>query len=517
MKEAVQQHVQGLKGNTDESLLEMGEIQTFNGEEWLAEYPELTQHLEEEHCLHLRGVDEIGRGLHWEAWQHETGLNPKFNPEAHDPDTARTGIQMKLGYFIIPRINFELQISENLSTEIAKDLRIRDEKGEVVAWRFFVHPSAYAHYAQLIKAGIRYVPPSQSSFMGTPTSSYNAWLVRCFISKDSKPFIIKMGTPNGRGDIKHLFAGNDIIKSLKFQNSFDKLPENDEFLLFKETAGLLLEDIPGYPVSTIDSGIVIVEIPEQFLCNECKLVSLSALMSCERLKTENHGLAAFDSSRKELHKLPLVYELMDTAIQKGLVSTPVEFVQKYFIDAYLQAIEPLLRKGYSFGSQKGNLYVVLDSDNIIKGFAYRDFEGVALKEKSMKSYSQFYRYSNFVKLLNVMTQTESAEMPMLEDNGAGIDMLTSERSLYSYLYSKLEREDDYLSLEALKRLSIPPEESVNLLEKLDAAYLDLLRLCEERSETYILQRIPAAASLSSTSKALCSGMPMRCIGKVSGS
>lgn len=474
LKEAIQRHVQGGKGTCDESLFEVNVVSAFNGAEWLADLPQLIAFLQSEHLLHLGGVDEAGAGLHWEAGQFERGLNPKYNPESKAPGFIQGGIQMKLGYFIVPMDNLDLHLTEDLSPSVARELTVRNEDGKLIGLRFFVHPEAYAHFAPLLRAHIPFVPPSESEFMGTPTSSYNSWLIRRVSTSDRTPFIVKMGTPNGRGDIKHLFSGDDIVKSLSCQKGLDKLPSN--FMLFKETAGLILKYIPGYPAGTVDSGIVICELPEQLFTGECKIVSLAAAMSCERVKPENQGVAALDPSQPEMHKLPLIYELMETAIQNGLVKIPEEFLQTYFINGYLKAFENVVfEKGYSLASQ--NLYLILNPDNTIYGFAYRDVEGTALKKNFLESYSWCYRYANFIKLLNVLTQSENDEMPSPPGAPirAGTEKPSSERNLYRYLFKKLDKEGACESLEALKRLSITPEENLKLLKQLDASYLELLR------------------------------------------
>ena len=374
--------------------------------------------------------------------------------------------------------------------------------------RFFVHPEAYVHFAPLLRAGIAFVPPSKSEFMGTPLSSYNSWLIRRVSTSDRKPFIVKMGTPNGLGDIKHLFAGDDIVRSLRRQKKLDKIPERPDFVLFKETAGLILEDIPGYPEGSVDSGIVICELPEQLLSGDCKFLSLSAAISCGRVKPENRGLGALDSTQAELLQLPLIFELIDAAIQKGLVKTPGEFLKTYFIDAYLQAIESLVfKEGYALGGQDQNLYLVLNADNTIKGFAYRDLEGMILEKNYLESFSWSYRYANFIKLLNVLTQSESEDSPAPfgAPIRAGTEKPSSERNLYCTLNRMLEQEANYRSLEALKMLSITPIDSLNLLNQLDASYLVLLKRYFAFDEAVILNSdgtVPCAEKGSLAEKTL---------------
>lgn len=263
LKKAIQLHVQGGKGFDDENLYEPTEVLPFKGEEWLGDLPHIITYLKSEHLLHTGGIDEQDGGLYWEGV--DRGLNPKYAPEAKAPGYTQSGIQMKIGYFIVPMENMELHFSKNLSPTVARELTIRDESGKLIGLRFFVHPEAYAHFAPLLQANIPFVPPSKSEFMGTPTSSYNSWLIRCITSKDRTPFIVKMGTPNGPNDIGHLLSGDDIVKSISVQKSLGELPEQPNFLFFNETAGLILKSIPYYPMGTVDSGIVICELSEKLL------------------------------------------------------------------------------------------------------------------------------------------------------------------------------------------------------------------------------------------------------------
>lgn len=477
LKEAIQQYVQKGKNACDECFFEPAEVLPFNGKEWLADLPQLIEYLNCEHCLHTRGVDETGRGLHWEVGQLGQGLNPKYSPEAKAPSCHYSGIQIKVGYFIVPMKNLDLLLSENLSPEVSRELTVRDENGELIGLRFFTHPEAYAHFAPLLQASIQFVPPSQSEYMGTPTSSYQSWLIRNIKTSNRKPFIVKMGMSNGSADLKHLLAADDIVKSLSYQKRLDKLIDKPDFVLFKETAGIILKEIPGYPAGTIDSGIVISELPEPLLKGECKLFSFSSLMSCERVHSENQGIAALNPHDAEKHKLPLIYELIDIAIQKDLVKTPEEFLRVYFIDAYLKAIEPIVfKEGYSILSQGNNLYLVLNSDNTIRGFAFRDLEGLVLKKRFLESYSWFYRYANFTKLLNVLTYSESD----------AADKTASERNLYYYLSTMFAKQEDGSPLDALRRLSITSEENLKLLQQLDASYLKLLKGYFKIDEAHIL-------------------------------
>jgi hypothetical protein len=69
---------------------------------------------------------------------------------------------------------------------------------------------------------------------------------------------------------------------------------------------------------------------------------------------------------------------------------------------------------------------------------------------------------------------------------AGTEKAFSERCLYFTLRQSLEKEGNSLSLEKLKKLSIAPAESLNLLKQLDSSYLNLLKRYFKFDETLIL-------------------------------
>jgi len=277
LKKAVQIHVIGGNDVYDDSLLESPVVTPFNGKEWLMDYPQLIEYLQRNPLL-SQELDKSGWGLYWE--------------EMRVPGSIQEGFQMKLGYFIVPMANVELhlpgicpsrftdwdengdlkyvrlfshpgpysqftRLSEN-APSVAKELGVCDETGKPIGLRFFVHPRAYAHFSPLLRSNISFVSPSESEFMGTPTSDYSSWLIRDISTSDTTPFIVKMGIPKWPGDIKHLLSEDEIISNLSSQKSEAEFV--DSFLIFKQAAGLILRNIPGYPAATLDSGIIISEI-----------------------------------------------------------------------------------------------------------------------------------------------------------------------------------------------------------------------------------------------------------------
>lgn len=480
--DALKIHISGKAAEPENDLYGKVEIKPFNGTSWLRDFPKLIEHLDSEHLLHIRGSDENGQGLHWEADKFQWSLNSKFNPEAKAPANARGGFQMKVGYFIIPPKHLELFDSKSLSREILNELHVRNSQGELLGFRFFVHPEAYDHFTPLHSAQIPFVKSENSEFMGTPTSSYRSWLLRriSHVQEKTLPFIVKMGVSNSAEDIKRLLPSQDIIKSIRLQKLFDQMVLRSDFVLFHETLGMILSNVSNYPLGTVDSGNIIRELPKELLEGKCQILSFSAVMSAEKVKPENRGVCALNPEDERMKPLPLIYEIMDNAIRKGLVKSSKEFFQRYFIQGYLEAIEPvLIESGISLAQHGQNLCLVLNPDHTLRGFAYRDLEGVSLKRNFIRSYSYDYRYHIAIKILNVITKTETEGVPppLGAPIQGGNQEKLSERSTHFYLVQTLEKEGKIQSqaLEVLRRLSITTAEYHELLKQLDSAYLDQLR------------------------------------------
>jgi hypothetical protein len=464
----------------------MAAIQPFSGT-WLRDYPQIKEHLESEHRLHVRGADEGGKGLTWQTNKFAWKLNPVFNPE------AQGGLQMKLGYFIVPAKNLSLCSSQSLSEKVLHDLEVRNPKGELLGYRFFVHPEAYEHFKVLHDSDIPFVKPEQSEFIGTPTSSYRSWAIRRVDEKEkqfepfpgSVPFIVKLGVGDP-GNTSRLLSKAEVQKSIQIQNAFDQLPKKDDFVLFPENLGLILQEIPGYPsnstigeIESVDSGLIVREFPQELLDGTCKIVSFSAVMSMERVKKENQGVCRLSSGDSSSDPLPLIYEIMDMAIKQGRVASPFEFIEKYLITGVLNTLELyIFQHGFSLPVHAQNLCLVLNPDNTPRGIALRDLGDIHRKEERfIETYSWFYKYHVFVKLLNVIAASESEFLPAIPGAPTQIGQQEPlpERSLYFYLQNKISKNSDFAEgLEKVGNLSISFKEYVQLLDKMDRKYLTML-------------------------------------------
>ena len=496
-------------------------LQPFTGN-WLKDYPQIIEHLHSEHLLHIRGVDEDGRGLNWHTNKFAWGLNPKFNPETVVGNARRGGFQMKLGYFLIPVEHIDQVLSSSLSPKVLQEFEVRNAKGEVHAIRFFVHPEANTHFAALHDAKIPYVKPEQSEFMGTPTSSYRSWVIRRVVEKEADfaaqpetvPFIIKIGVAGSPTDTSRLLPKNVIERSIQAQISFDQMEKRDfnqgangsDLLLFKENLGLSLKNISNYPprlAQTVDSGIIVREFPHELLEGQCKILSFSALMSVERMKEANRGICALDGIGNGLESLPLIFDVMHAAIKKGLVKSPGRFIYTYLIHGYLKAIEAVVFKHRRTLLPHGqNLCLVLNADNTPRGFAYRDFEAISqgVEGDHIGSFSFYYRYHILVKLWNLLTQatTDLTPPPRGAPTQLGYQQKPFERNLNRYLFQKFE--NDAKVLKILHELSLIDVEYESLLECLDANYMYKMSQYFDIVKANILMpdgTLPAAESGSS--------------------
>ena len=89
------------------------------------------------------------------------------------------------------------------------------------------------------------------------------------------------------------------------------------------------------------------------------------------------------------------------------------FIRKFLIHDYLEAIEDFhFNNKFSFSPHGQNLCWVLKEKNIPSGFAYRDLEGMPEAPSGyIESYTWFYRYHIFIKLLNVLRKDSEEFIP----------------------------------------------------------------------------------------------------------
>lgn len=454
---------------------------------WLKDFPAVLNHILSEHILHVRGVDEEGRGLTWTTNKFRSKFNPQYNPE------AKNGFQMKVGYFLIPSSKIDTFHGHTLPPKILSDLQVINTDGELLGYRFFVHPESYCHFRSLLDdSSITFVRPKDSEFIGTPTSSTRSLMIRRIVEKDNQfmpqhdsiPFIIKMSVGNA-WDNSGLLSKNDILRSITAQKRLNKIVDGSELLLFKECLGIIPKDIENYPSNfnlleeAISSGNIIRILPESLLNNECEIHSFSALMSMERTKNSNFGICRFNGFDENTDALPLIYPLIKNAIDRGAVSSSSDYINKYLIKMVLKALEPFLfKEGLSIALHAQNLCMVFDKNGLPISIAYRDLEAVHNDSSFIQSFEWFYRYHCLVKIGSVITTSEDSVLPTIPRAPRQIGDVQPypERSLNNYIRRKVSEKDNInvLTLDILNNLSITFDDFTLLLQNLDDAFWTLL-------------------------------------------
>lgn len=487
---------------------------------WLEDYPQVIEHLDAEHLLHVKGKDEEGKGLTWHTTKFSTDMDTRLDPEAKVGESKRGGFQMKIGYFEMPIDNLDTIEALSFSPEIQEDIAIRDQKKNLVGYRFFVHPTAYNHYSSLFKK-FHFIPPKESQFIGTPTSSYRSWTVR-HVEEDkgvfraaakSFPFIVKMGVQGSVLGGDKWLSYNEIDRSVKAQVAFDSFDEQTfqgkdgaVLLVFPETFGMKLKEIYDYGEGIKKSGLLIRQFPKGLLEGKSRIFSMAALMSPERIKEENKGIVTNE-------QVPLIFEVMEATVKAGKAKDAKDFVEKYLIKMYLDSIEKVLfQEGMTIEPHSQNLCMVLNPDLTPKGYAYRDHGGIwidiatrGLKDKDITpfyrkegddqkvfkaqgaiaknylcSYSWFYRYQVFIKTLNLVTRlsdeilSECTPPPPGAPFQIGVEGRLSERNLNRYCIRKLEAEGKTheTAVNLIKKLSMNQEEASECLRTLDKQYYE---------------------------------------------
>lgn len=505
---------------------------------WLKDYPQIVEHLHSEHLLHVKGLDSEGRGLTWHTEKFKTNMNPRFNPEAKVQGALKGGFQMKMGYFIVPKNKINDIRAVSLSEEVYDEITVVGKERSVEGYRFFVHPEAYDHFRSLHSdPSVRYISPEDSEYIVTPTSSYRSLVIRRVQenargvmnpAKGSVPFIVKVGVGGSVLGSDRWLSTNEIQRSIQSQIAFDGMDRKifngemrggnpaSELLIFSESMGMILKGIKHYPPPSEDkvpsksSGVIIREFPKAMLEGNCKIVSMAALMSCEKVKKEHKKVCQLAKGKEEYSQLPLIYQIMEATICAKKAESPENFIQKYLIKGYIDAIEAVtFQEGMTLEPHSQNLCMVLNNDLTPRGFAYRDHGGIwvdiatrGLQNKDMVpfhresrdgnalfktkgaiskgyigSYSWFYRYQVFIKTLNTITSLPKSwdgdKMPPFP--GApyqiGSKIKLEERNLNVYVQNQISKEKtNKVALKHLQRLSLTLEQSKKALNLLDNYY-----------------------------------------------
>jgi hypothetical protein len=530
--------VEIVKNDPDYGLVK---IQPFSSS-WLIDYPQIVEHLDSEHILHVKGLDKNGEGLTWHTEKFKTDMNPRLNPEARVHGAKTGGFQMKMGYFIIPEDKVNKITSISLSNDANKEVQIEDIGNGQRGYRFFVHPEAFDHFRALHSdPNIRYVSPENSEYIATPTSSYRSLAIRRIHAdkngnitpaRDSIPFVVKLGVGGSILGSDRWLSTNEIERSVQSQQAFDTMDKENfngelrgghaasELFIFPETLGISLNNIDNYPPMEGDnkvakpSGMLIREFPKAFLDGECRILSMAALISCERTKKKYADICQLSNKLEGFSQLPLIFQIMEATIRAGKAESAYDFIQKYLIKGYIDAIEAVtFHEGMPLEPHSQNLCMVLNNDLTPRGYIYRDHGGIwvdiasrglqgkdltpfhrenhdvnaifksrgAISKSYVTHYSWFYRYQVFVKTLNTLTElaNDSLGRNMPPFPGApyqiGSPKKLTERNLNVYLKERLQKNPTHnVAIKNLKKLSLTLEQNQKALQLLDTYYNEVI-------------------------------------------
>jgi hypothetical protein len=280
----------------------------------------------------------------WGKNAFNSKINPKYAPE--------TNPKFPLPYYLIPESGAKFIYSENFNLKIKEQLYLL--VSGVKYLKLFVHPESENHYS-FLKNAYRFIGPTETEFMASPTSSYRSLVVWNPSKKRYKPFIVKVSL--SINDTDHLISKNEIEKSISNQRAYDLIGEENldkmNVKIFPESAGLLFEHkVNGAPKKV--GGQLIGEIPKEISNNSKKWLSFSSLMS------PNHT----------------PHPLILNVIKKSGLSS-YDFFETYMINSYLAMFENIsLKHGINFEPHSQNLILETSSDFKPTGkWVIRDFGG----------------------------------------------------------------------------------------------------------------------------------------------
>lgn len=313
-------------------------VEKINGKEELSQG--VKDFLNEEQNLHNKDL--------WGKNAFASNINPKYVPEANP--------KFPLPYYLIPAADAKFMRTANFDNKVGDQLYMLVSGTKY--FKLFVHPESEEHY-NFLKNAYRYIGPTETEFMASPTSSYRSLVVWSPNYNKRKPFIAKVSlNKNVIGGIDRLVSENEVERSIANQRAFDRIGlENLDKMnvkLFPESAGLIFDrEINGAPEKL--GGQLIREIPNEVITGQKKWFSFSALMS------PNH----------KTHPL-----IMDVIKKSGLNS--YDFFEEYMIKSYLTMFENVsLKNGMNFEPHSQNLVFETTPDLKPTGkWILRDFGGV---------------------------------------------------------------------------------------------------------------------------------------------
>ncbi len=385
----------------------------------------------------------------------KTNLNAKYFP-SNQPKFA-------LPYYLIPQEEAEFIEAESLSSEVKSQLYKMGSDGKRY-FKLFVHPESEKYY-QKYAAKFKYVGPSETEFVATPTSSFRS-LITWNLKTGEKPFIAKVSIDKDIIEgINRLVSNREVIRSVSIQKALQKVGEKKlselGFKYFPETAGLVLKNKSV-------GGQIIRELPDEVIGGERKWVSWATI-----------------TSQSKQRAAPLV-----EMVKKNNMSS-YEFLDQIMIDSYMNMFEKVsFENGFNFEPHSQNLCFELTADGKITGnWVLRDFGGM---------------YPDVITILKnggpIEEFMQPASVYKFKTNLAVTDYISSyvffyKRQVFKLAAGILKDSDPTLSNEKVKQLT----------KKLDLRFLNLIN--KKFNLNLTLRELPNASNYTEFNRKLSAEIP----------
>jgi hypothetical protein len=291
-------------------------VEKINGNEALSKG--VREFLNEEQNFHNKDL--------WGKNAFASNIDPKYVPESNP--------KFPLPYYLIPETDTKFLYSSQFDKKVGDQLYML--VSGMKYFKLFVHPESEKHY-DFLKHAYRYIGPTETEFMASPTSSYRSLVVWNQSNKKKTPFIAKVSlNKNVTDDMDRLVSENEVERSIVNQKALDHIGkdtlERMNIKFFPESAGLIFDRKLNGSSDKL-GGQLIREIPVEVINGDKKWLSFSALMS------PNHK------------PKPLIIEVIK---QSGLSS--YDFFEEYMIKNYLGMFENIsLKNGINFEPHSQNL------------------------------------------------------------------------------------------------------------------------------------------------------------------
>ena len=305
-------------------------------------------------------------------------FDSRYTPEANP--------KFPLAYYLIPDTDAKFVYANSI------DPKVRDQLSIIVSgttyFKFFIHPRAEVKY-DFLKNAYRYIGPSETEFMASPTFHYRSVVVWNRLDPYEVPFIAKLSIDkNIMESDDRVISEADIGRAIKTQQVFDKIGkeklEKLNVKVFPESSGLIFKRRSNDSFEKFN-GQLIKEIPQEIMSGKKRWLSFASLL------------------RLNQNSEPVIFDV----IKKSNL-TSYEFFDRYMIAGYLKTFEALsLKNRINFEPQPQNLMIETDLNFKPTGkWILRDLgEG---RGNYISNYTYFYKKQIFDVLLDSVAKVDSS-------------------------------------------------------------------------------------------------------------